>query len=140
VTLTTAVLALLAFTGWAFSFYFLQVYRGRLPVDVWWIPNVCRMSEESCQSITETIYGSTFDQPNAYWGCFYYPGLILAVLLIQEGFFPFSLLLIPASIAVMFSIYLLWGLYRLKTVCRICLLTHSLNIIVFIIILVSRGN
>ena len=139
-TVSTAVLALLAFAGWALSFYFLQVYRGNLPVDVWWIPNICRMSEESCQSITDTKYGRTLGKPNAYWGSFYYPGLILVIILVQNGIFPFSILLVPTSTAVIFSAYLLWGLFRLKTVCRICLLSHILNLFTLIFVVVSCGN
>ncbi|MFQ6608643.1 MAG: vitamin K epoxide reductase family protein [Fidelibacterota bacterium] len=133
----TTVLALLAFTGWVFSFYFLQVYRGNLPVEVWWIPGVCRISSSSCQRITDTRYGRFYSKPNAFWGCFYYPGLILFILFVQQGFLGLKLLLVPATTAFFFSIYLLWGLYKLGILCRICLLVHMINFAIFILLLLS---
>lgn len=133
-------LAFLAFAGWAFSFYFLQVLRGNLDPDIWWMPSICRMSESSCTSITDTFYGKTFGQPNALWGSYYYPLVVLAVILIQRGFSPIAFLIIPATIAFLSSLYLLWGLYKLKTVCKVCLAVHVVNISSFFLVITVIGK
>ena len=41
-----------------------------------------------------------------------------------------SLLLIPSLFAMILSLYLLWGLYRLRTPCPVCFATHTVNFLI----------
>lgn len=130
------ILALLALAGGALSFYFLQVYRGKLPADVWWVPSVCRVGRSACQSIVDTPYGRTFGRPNAFWGCLFYPFLLVIVAITFGMNLEPTFLLIFSVAIVTVSAYLSWGLIRLKAVCRVCIAVHILNVLFLGVVLV----
>ncbi|MFQ6674491.1 MAG: vitamin K epoxide reductase family protein, partial [Fidelibacterota bacterium] len=131
---TSIILALLAVTGWAFSYYFLQVYRGKISPSVSWMPKVCRMSAGSCRTVAETSYGKTFGKPNAFWGSLFYPVLFLAVIAEDlAGLEPWIVFTLSTA-SVGGSLYLTWGLYRLRVLCRVCMATHATNVLFFIIV------
>ena len=126
-------MALLAVAGWAFSFYFLRVLNGKISLSQWWIPAVVRMSEGGCQTLVETSYGRIFGKPNAFWGNLYYPFMLIVICFSGGQLIDKSLLLIPALFAMMLSLYLLWGLYRLRTSCSVCFATHTVNFLILIL-------
>ena len=126
-------MALLAVAGWAFSFYFLRVLDGKMNPSAWWIPTVFRMSEGGCQILVETTYGRILGKPNAFWGNLYYPFILIIFGLSGAELIDRSLLLIPVLFAMILSLYLLWGLYRLRTLCPACFATHTVNFLILIL-------
>jgi len=125
----------LSLTGWFLSFYFLGVVSKKIKSNSWWIPPFCRMNENSCSSLVSTKYGNIFGHPNAFWGMLYYSMILLFIFLailglkIKYVFFIFSL------VAILLSIYLIFGLYKLKINCRICITTHLLNFLIIFLTL-----
>ena len=127
---------LLSVSGWLVSFYFLMVYRRKMSNEVWWMPPPIRISGPTCTDIVDSHFGRTLSKPNAFWGLWYYGLLIIILLGIQFFSLPLiSILIVITSITLIFSIYLLYGLYTLKVVCRPCLTTHTINLCLFIAIL-----
>ena len=129
-------LVLFSIIGWIISFYFYQVYHHRIPEDVWWMPRILRVVGSRCEEIVGSAFGSTFGRSNAFWGLWYYVLLVLGV--VGNTFWGTpgtSLLFVVALLALAFSIYLTWGLYTLKAVCRACLGVHSVNLIIFVALL-----
>ncbi len=133
------IVALLAFAGWAFSFYFVSVTTGRLTPNIWWMPPFCRMSEGSCQTLVETPYGTILGRPNAFWGTLYYPFLVLVIAAAALDTVDVGVLVGLASLAMIISLYLLWGLYRLRTACPVCFATHAVNLLILITVVVWRS-
>lgn len=120
--------------GWALSFYFDGVRRGRLQSDLKWIPAVCRISEGECRSIAETSYGRIGGVPNALSGQAVY-GLLF---LLAAGRSLFGAVVDPwiralSIVLILASLYLLWGLYRLRVLCSACLAAHAANGLIFLL-------
>ena len=126
-------MALLAVAGWAFSFYFLRVLKGKMSSSVWWIPAVFRMSERGCQNFLHPPYGRILGKPNSFWGNLYYPFMLIVIGFSGGELIDRSLLLIPSLFAMMLSLYFLWGLYRFRTPCPVCFATHTVNFLILIL-------
>lgn len=126
-------LFIFSLTGWLLSFYFLGVVSDKVKHNVWWIPYFCRMNEGSCSSLVSTKYGKILGQPNAFWGMIYYSWIIMLIFLtifgirIDYSFFLFSL------ISILLSIYLIFGLLKLRINCKICIATHCVNFLMFLL-------
>ena len=126
-------LFIFSLTGWLLSFYFLGVVSDKNKHNVWWIPDFCRMNEGSCSSLVSTKYGKILGQPNAFWGMIYYSWIIMLIFLtifgirIDYSFFLFSL------ISILLSIYLIFGLLKLRINCKICIATHCINFLMFLL-------
>jgi len=127
-------MALLAVAGWAFSFYFLRVLDGKMSPSAWWFPAVFRMPEGGCQTMVETPYGRILGKPNAFWGNIYYPFILIVIGFSGTELIDRSLLLIPALFAMILSLFLLRGLYRLRTPCLVCFATHTVNFLILILV------
>lgn len=126
-------MALLILAGWSISYYFYGVYRGRLPRKVGWLPAAVQMGSCRCETIVETSYGRTLGQPNAFWGLGYYAGLLLLLGLTASDVWVFSFILVDVTfLTFLFSLYLMWGLYRLQITCRPCLTVHLINFLIFL--------
>ena len=123
-------MALLAVAGWAFSF---RVLDGKMSPSEWWFPAVFRMSEGGCQTLVETPYGRILGKPNAFWGDLYYTFILIVIGFSGAELINRSLLLFPALLAMILSLYLLWGLYRLRTPCSVCFATHTINFLTLIL-------
>ncbi|NQU26860.1 MAG: vitamin K epoxide reductase family protein [Candidatus Marinimicrobia bacterium] len=124
--------------GWLVSYYFLMVYRGKISHETRWMPPPIRIGGPACTDIVDSRFGRIFQQPNAYWGLWYY-GLLIFVLL-GGWFFSLqvnSILIVITGITLVFSLYLLYGLYSLKVACRPCITTHMINLFLFIIVLMQ---
>ena len=122
--------------GWLVSLYFSLHHRERIPERVWWIPRVFQMSDCRCDEIVDTRFGQTLGKSNAWWGLWYYP--LLTIALAGNWFFNIpgiGLLFIIALLAFAYSVYLAWGLYILRVLCRPCLAAHFVNAAIFAILL-----
>lgn len=137
-TLTVGILTgLVALVGIADAAYFVGVaYRWFRP-DARWIPQVCRMDEDTCASIVDTRYGRVLGGvPNAVFGLAWYViALGAAGWILVAGHLPTcTLFLIAAAGVVMFSVYLIWALVeKLDVPCPLCYLGHGLNLSLLIL-------
>lgn len=122
---------LFAIVGLADAAYFVGVsYRWFAP-DARWIPQVCRMEEETCATIVDTRYGRALGPPNAVFGMAWYLIVLgLAGVILRMGYVPAcTLFLLAAAGTVMFSVYLIWALVeKLDVACPLCYLGHGLNL------------
>ena len=128
--------ALLAIVGGAFSFYFHGVYRGCINHRQFWIPSFCELNSNQCVSIVNTKYGRLLGIPNAFAGIFLF--LTYAIILICTAL-DYVDPIIPRFVGgftILLGLYLIYGLFRLKVACKICLLVHFLNAIIFFIQLI----
>ncbi len=128
---------LLQITGWIISFYFYQVHNKKIPDNIFWMPKILRMTDCRCDEIVDTKFGKTFGKSNAFWGLLYYVCFFIAIIaqwyIGKPGI---DYLFIVALLSFSYSIYLAWGLYILRVICRPCLGIHTVNAIVFVILLV----
>jgi len=127
------VLGVLILAGWVVSYYFYGVYRGRLSRKVGWLPAFVQMGDCRGETIVNTPYGRTLGQPNAFWGLWYYAGLLVLLGLTASQVGVYSFILVDvAFVTFLFSLYLMWGLYRLQVTCRPCLTVHLINLLIFL--------
>jgi uncharacterized membrane protein len=130
-------LALLSFVGFVISVYFTLVHRKLLRPDAAWIPEVCRMEEQSCGTILGTPEARLLRVPNFYLGVIYYLGLIIL------SFFPtvtreilLELRLI-SGFTVFLGIVLTYSLiWKLRVLCVLCFAGHGINLFIFLILMV----
>lgn len=128
----------MALFGGALSFYFYAVYRSKMNGQQWWIPPFLQMSTDACTSVVDSPYGRHFGIANAAFGT---PFMVLyAVLIFLTGInlITVNVPLYIGGITVVAGLYLVYGLIRIKTNCRICYTIHFLNGIIFIILLNSK--
>lgn len=125
--------ALLALVGGAFSFYFYAVYKGRSVKNKIWVPTFCNMDSVQCTKIVDTKFGRIFGRTNAEIGGYFL--LIYATVLFGVIFqiVPPMVPFIMGIVTIIFGIYLVYGLIKLKTPCPICITVHTLNIIIFLL-------
>ncbi len=132
--ITFITLIILTVFGWFISFYFYQVHMQRMREEVWWMPRILRMTDCRCDEIVDSEFGQTLGHSNAFWGLWYYFSLL--ILLTGNWFYnlpSIGILFIIVLLAFAHSIYLAWGLYLLRVICRPCLGAHVLNMLIFII-------
>jgi len=124
--------ALLALAGGAFSIYFQLVYTKKLNSRQFWIPQICQLDSTACTSIVDTRYGRLAKLPNSIYGSIVFPVYALVLLMSGFQFIPAVIPMIIGIITSIISIYLIYGLVRLKTFCPLCFTVH---LIVFFILL-----
>ncbi len=123
----------MALVGGAFSFYFYGVYRSWISHKQIWVPRFFELESSHCLSIVETKYGQIFGLPNALWGIFVLLGYAIILICISLGYIDPNISLYIGGFIVAISIYLIFGLIRLKVPCRICLFVHFLNASILLI-------
>lgn len=125
--------ALLATAGGALAFYFHRVYKGKISGHQWWIPSYLQISSKKCLVIVDSVYGRHFGIANAKVGI---PLMfIYAILLTLTGLKLISnnLTFTIGFFTILIGGYLCYGLWRLKTHCRICYTIHLTNLLIFIL-------
>lgn len=90
--------------------------------------------------MVETPYGRTFGMPNAFWGCLFYPVLFAVVLVTWLAALDRTVLLALSVAMVSVSMYLTWGLLRLKTVCAVCIAVHIINLLFLALVLLEHRS
>ncbi len=119
------------------SVYFTGVYYGWFKPDVFWMPRVCQLKEESCMTVLGTPRAKLFGLPNSLFGIAVY-----SYLLLDLSGFPPSIGFALISIALARSVYLAYSLlFITKIPCPLCFTTHGINLALFVILLggVLRG-
>lgn len=131
-----------ALLGAAVSLYFTLVTYHLVREDLIESMPVCRIRGKK-QRIVDTSYGRVLYLPNSIFGLMYYLALIVYGLLwwntsgpvIDAGW------LVVSFGVVMFSVYLFRSLIvKLQTLCKLCILTHILNLGIFIIFVIKYYN
>ena len=119
----------LAATGFVISLYFTGVFYGRIPADVFWMPQVCRMTRGACLSVLDTPRAKLFGLPNSLFGLFAYAYFILDLF-----FFPPVPGLVLAAVAFARSLYLACSLaFVTRLPCPLCWTSHAINLLLFLI-------
>ena len=130
-------IVLLCSAGLWISVYFTGVYYAWWRPNVFWMPQVCQLKEESCMTVLGTPRAKLFGIPNSAFGIFLY-----AYLLADLFIFPPALGLALISVALARSIYLAYSLlFITKIPCPLCFASHAINLVLFLIYLgIVRGG
>lgn len=126
----------LSVVGWVIAFYYYRVSIGASNATVWWMPRLLQMVNCRCEEIAETVFGKTLGKSNSFWGMWYFA--VLSILILgywQQIIHSISPIFILGLLAFAHSLYLIWGLFVLRVACRPCIGTHTINGIIFCILL-----
>lgn len=104
------------------------------------VPAVCRLDEVSCGTVVHTRQAKLFaGLPNALLGCLYYCTLIAAAgtgLLWHTPYL--TVFIVVAAVTVAVGVYLTHQLYAvLKARCPLCIVSHIINAILFVLLVTS---
>lgn len=134
-------LVFLSFIGFLVSSYFTAVsYRWVRPDDKW-IPRFCRLGEQTCATIVFTPRAKVFGLPNSVLGQTFYLSIVIGALagLLEHDLL--KLYLLASALTVAMGIYLTYSLLFLTRVpCKLCFMTHFINLTIFIILLKLGSN
>ena len=121
----------LSVLGLWISVYFTGVYYRWFKPDVFWIPQICQLKEESCITVLGTPRAKLFGIPNSAFGIGIYAYLILNLAIP----FPWFIATAVLALAVLRSIYLAYSLiFVTKIPCPLCFTSHVINLILFLIV------
>ena len=122
---------ILSLLGLWVSIYFTGVFYKWFQPNVFWIPQVCQLKEESCITVLGTPRAKLFGIPNSAFGIGMYSYLILNLLIP----FPLIIALVLLALAVLRSIYLAYSLiFVTKIPCPLCFTSHVINLALFLIV------
>lgn len=137
-SLLLAMSAVLALAGSVLSFYFLGVYRHWFSGHQRWVPRLCRMESGQCTRVIDTPYGRLLGSiPNVVWGTVGELGFAVLLLLTLLRGWTLWLPLVVSGGTLLLGIYLIYGLIRLRTACPVCLTVHSLNLLIFLFLILA---
>ena len=123
---------LLVTIGFYISLYFTLVYFGFINPQRFPIPDICKLSENTCRKIIYTRYAHLLGLPNFIYGIFYYVASFILVISDPNGYIKIVFILI-AWFVVCFGVYLIYVLIRvLKVNCVLCFISHGLNFLLAI--------
>jgi uncharacterized membrane protein len=133
-----SVLLLCTLIGLSISTYFTAIAYRWIQPDSEWIPNFCRMGEKTCASIVFTPRARVLGLPNSVLGQFFYMALLVGIPIgILEALAYYWLYLAASLLTVLLGLYLSYSLlFITKVRCKLCLTSHGLNVIIFLILLV----
>ncbi len=138
-----ALLAVLSVMGFLNAGYFVLAYYG-LAAETPGIPNFCRRSDENlCLTVLKTPYARVFGPPNALLGVFFYLANACLAVLWSLGSLPRWLWqadLAVSGFTLLFGVYLIWALLKLRMPCPLCYLGHAINLAIFLVLLVAAGK
>ncbi len=129
-------LVFLSFIGFLVSSYFTAVSYGWVRPDDKWIPSFCRLGEQTCATIVFTPRAKVFGLPNSVLGQTFYLSIMTGALagLLEHNLL--KLYLLASAITVAMGIYLTYSLLFLTRVpCKLCFISHFINLTIFIILL-----
>lgn len=125
--------------GLLISVYFALMFHNILSPDSTLIPKVCRMQKSSCVSILASREARLLGIQNFYPGMVYY-GLILLWIFESDRVEWFTgFLKIASGLTVLAGLYLTFSLlFKLKVRCVLCLTSHGINFLLFLILILYR--
>ena len=131
-------IGLLALAGFLISLYFTVVHRKPIPAIERYVPTVCRIDPATCASLLATPEARLFGIPNFHLGLLFYTGLIGSVLLSNVWRQLHLMLFLGSLVTVLMGGYLTYVLLvRWKVRCTLCLASHAINLLMFLLLLVT---
>ena len=135
-TVSAILILILAIAAWLLSLHFYLVQHERIPANAGWLEHLLGLDTCRCLEIVETRFGRILGRSNAYWGMWYFLGLILISLSYDIwNLPPLPMVFLITLVAAAYSLYLAWGMLLLRVACRSCLLVHLANLGIFAIYL-----
>ena len=137
----TFLLGGLACLGFAIASYFTGVRYHWVQPNTRWIPIFCRLDKHSCAAVVFTRQAHLFGLPNSILGQGYYLTLLIGLSFDwQFGSLQLLFAYILASVfTVVVGLYLTYALVRvLRVPCVLCLVSHSINLIIMIGLILLR--
>ncbi len=126
------IILFLTIIGLYISLYFTLVYLGFVNYQRFPIPDICKLSENTCQKIIYTKYSRSLGLPNFIYGDFYYIALLVFVISDPNSYIK-TVFILMAWFVVIFGIYLSYVLIRvLKVNCILCFISHGVNFLLAI--------
>lgn len=128
----------LACVGFLISLYFSLVHYRFMAPDVPFLPRVCRLSQETCQSILSTPDARLLGLPNFLLGLFYYLTLVLLGFLdlIHPSVRGYEVIMMASLFTVFLGVYLTHSLFsKLRVTCVLCVASHVINFLLAVIFL-----
>jgi uncharacterized membrane protein len=133
-----ALLAILSAIGFVNAGYFVLAYHGVL-AQAAGIPNFCcRSSESLCLTVLKTPYARVFGVPNATLGAIFYLANVCVAMLWLLGRLPPWLWQADVAVSgftLLFGLYLIGALRKLRMPCPLCYLGHAINLGIFVVLL-----
>ena len=127
--MSSLVIFVLSAVGLWISIYFTGVYYRWFQPNVFWIPQVCQLKEESCMTVLGTPRAKLFGVPNSAFGIAMYAYLILNLWVP----FPWVIAFVVLVLAVLRSIYLAYSLiFVTKIPCPLCFTSHVINLVLLL--------
>lgn len=128
----------LAGIGAVISAYFAAVEFGLVDVQSRRVPRFCRMQEEGCTRLLRSTDARLFGVPNALVGLLYYVALLVVGIHHDALDDLMGFLVLPGLLSVVLGIYLTSRLLIVHRVrCPLCLATHCINLLLFVIFLIG---
>lgn len=125
--------------GLLISAYFALVFHNVLSPDSALIPKVCRIEKSGCASILDSREARLLGIQN------FYPGMVYYVLVLYRTFgqnfaewFP-GFMVVASGLTVLAGLSLTFSLlFKLKVRCVLCLTSHGINALLFLILILYR--
>ncbi len=131
-------IGILSFAGLLSSSYFAAVYHRWTPDAGRFVPKFCRMEQGECLTLLETRQARVFGVPNFDQGILFYVSLVVAAVLPDVWLQLRTMLFFGATVAVLTGFYLTYVLLvRLKVPCALCFISHVINLLLLLCILVN---
>lgn len=127
-------ISLLSIVGFYISLYFTLVYYGAISPARFPLPQVCRLSENTCQMIIKTRYARVLGLPNFVYGLFYYFFIFALAIFNWNGYIETAVKVISWLVVVL-GIYLSYVLIKvLRVNCVLCFASHVLNFAIAVLL------
>jgi uncharacterized membrane protein len=132
------IIGALSIIGLLISGYFAAVYHRLIPNADRFVPKFCRLEPGACATILETRQARLFGVPNFDLGVLFYTGLTVSALFPDAWKELRTMLFLGSMVAVAMGFYLSYSLlFRLRVHCRLCYTSHAINILIFLLLLVT---
>ena len=131
-------IGLLSILGFLISLYFAAMYHKFAPTVDRYVPNFCRIEPATCATILETSQARLLGVPNFDLGMLYYTGLLGSAILPALWRQLHLMLFLGSIVTVAVGLYLSYVLvFRLRIRCTLCFMSHSVNLLIFLLLLVT---
>jgi uncharacterized membrane protein len=115
--------------------YFALVFYDVIAPDAKYVPRSCQLDAQTCQSVIRHPDARILGAPNFMLGIPYYVVMVV-VAFVDVPRFVHVIALCVSWGTVVLATYLVHSLYvKVKIICPLCLVSHSLNLIIAILLM-----
>lgn len=127
-------LGILSAIGFYISLYFTLIYLRFISPAKFLLPNVCKLSGSTCETIINTKYAKILGFPNFVYGLFYYLAIFLFVIFDFNNYIKIAIVLISWLVVVL-GVYLIYALLKvLRVNCLLCFISHAVNFLIAVLL------